>query len=426
MRYRELLERLYRARRGGAVLELGRVRSALERLGNLRERLPLVVQIGGTNGKGSTAALYDAIAREAGAKTGVFSSPHLVRVEERFCVAGQLASEDAVLAAGEAVAACDPDGELTFFEQVTLIGAQLFADAGVSVAIFEVGLGGRLDATTALGADVAAVTGVSFDHVKILGPDIPSIAREKAGIFQPGQQVVIGCAGRPEAGTLLEDAARAAGARGITRVSPRDAAALEGQDLGLAGHHQRQNAACALAIADAVERAGGPSAGHAARARGLSRARCPGRMEEVGTRPRIILDGAHNGDAARALADALSDVPRRDLIAVVGGSVDKDLADVLEPIIRTASVVVATQAKNERARAADQVAALASSLCPQARVVACPDVAQALERARSLAGGEDAIVVAGSLFIVGEARHAVLGGTADPFPLSDPAVVTSR
>lgn len=425
MRYRQLLERLYAARRGGAVLELSRVERALSRLGGLRERLPLVVQIGGTNGKGSTAAFFDAIAREAGAKVGLFSSPHLVRIEERFSVGGEPASEDAVVAAGEAVAACDPEEELTFFEQVTLIASRLFAEAGVDLAVFEVGLGGRLDATTALGADVAAVTGVALDHTKILGGDIPSIATEKAGIFRSGQEVVLGCSGREEAIPVLEAAARRAGARRVRRVEGAKARALDAADLGLTGRHQRENAACALAIADAVEAAGGVAASRAERERGLARARSPGRMETVASRPRVILDGAHNPDAARALAEALTDVPPERVVAVLGGSADKDMRSILAELAPRCRAVVATRAANERALPEGELAALASELGVR-EVESAAAVDRALERARSLSCPDDTILVAGSLFVVGEARRAVLGGPADPFPLSDPAVAAPR
>lgn len=430
MTYRELLEKLFTARRGGAVLELDRVRHALAKLGDLRAALPLVVQIGGTNGKGSTAAFYDAIAREAGARVGLFTSPHLSRVEERFSIDGRPASEDAVLAAGEAVATCDPDGELTFFEQVALIAARLFADAGVDIAIFEVGLGGRLDATTALGADVAAVTGVALDHTKILGADIPAIAAEKAGIFGPGQEAVIGRSGRSEAIPLLERAAQGAGARRVRRVTEEDEAEareLAGEGgLGLKGAHQAQNAACALAVADAAEALGAVRARGAARARGLARARFPGRLEKLGERPRVIADGAHNPDAARALADALGEIPRRRLILVAGGSADKDLDAVIGPLAALADAVVATRAENERARPEEEVAAIAARHCAGGRVEAADSVEAALARARAQAHPDDAIVIAGSLFVVGEARRAIVGGEADPFELSDPAVVTPR
>ncbi len=426
MDYGQLLARLYAARRGGAVLELDRVVRALAKLGDLRRALPLVVQVGGTNGKGSTAAFCESMLREAGAVTGFFSSPHLSRIEERFTVCGELASEDAVLAAGEAVAAVDREGELTFFEQVTLIAAVLFAQAKVDVAIFEVGLGGRLDATTALGADVAAVTGVAFDHTAILGDDIPSIAREKAGIFRPGQRVVLGCAGRAEALPLLEEAAERAGASSLRRVGEDDVAALAGATLGLRGGYQRQNAACAVALADAVAAAGGPAVGEGDRLRGLARARFPGRMEEVASAPAIVLDGAHNPDAAEALASALADVPRERLIAVVGGSADKDMAAVVGPIAALADVIVATAAVNERALPAEGVATLAGRAAPHARIDVEGSVADAVDRARSMARPEDAIVVMGSLFVVGEARRAVMGGLADPLPLSDPPVTSPR
>ncbi|MBZ0238513.1 MAG: bifunctional folylpolyglutamate synthase/dihydrofolate synthase, partial [Deltaproteobacteria bacterium] len=221
--YRALLDRLFAARRAGIMLGLERVREVLARLDHPERRLGQIAHIGGTNGKGSTAAMVAALARYAGKKTALYTSPHLASLRERFVIDGEPAGEDAVVAAAAKVAAAGGDA-LTFFEQVTLTAFVLFADAGVELSVIEVGLGGRLDATNVLEADVAAVTGVAMDHEAMLGKTLREIAAEKAGIWKPGQRAIIGMSGEPEAVPWLRAAAATAGVGWMRIIEPIDVA----------------------------------------------------------------------------------------------------------------------------------------------------------------------------------------------------------
>jgi dihydrofolate synthase/folylpolyglutamate synthase len=408
-----LLGRLYAARRAGVVLGLERVERCLEALGHPEQRPGMRVHIGGTNGKGSTVAFVEAICRAAGQRTGRFTSPHLVHFAERFVIDGEPAPDDLIVAAGEAVAAAGGDG-LTFFEQVTAMGLWMFAAAGVDTAILEVGLGGRLDATNAVPAEIAAVTGVALDHQDLLGATLEAIAAEKAGIFKPGQRVVIGRAGEPEAVPWLARAAAAVGAAAVTVV---DAPVPPDWPLGLGGSHQRDNAACALAIARHLADLGHLPDDEALWRQGLARAWFPGRLEPVA--PGVILDGAHNPHGAGALSRAMQDLPRP-LVLVLAVSRDKDVAGIVSALAGRAGAVVATAYGQERALPAAELAAIVRAVAPSVLCTDAPDCAAALDQARALAGPGGTVLVAGSLFLVGEARQALRGERPDPVPLSDP------
>jgi dihydrofolate synthase/folylpolyglutamate synthase len=403
--YAELVARLGRARRFGMRLELDRMTACLDRLGNPERQIGLRIQIAGTNGKGSTSAFVDSILRAAGRSTGLYTSPHLLRLSERFRVAGEeLPAGELLDADRQVAAAADQLGlDLTFFERLTLMAAIAFAARRVDAAVFEVGLGGRLDATTALGAGIAAVTGVALDHQEHLGEQLAEIAREKAGIFRPGQRAVIGRSGEVEAVPIVIEEARARGVASLHIVDQAEVDAVPAR-LGLAGPHQRQNAACALAVIDAC---GGIAP--AARASGLASCRLPGRLEQLAAD--VIADGAHNPHGARALAAAL---PPGRWVAVLGVSRDKDVAAMIEPIAARAAAVVATASRHERALAPVDLAREAG-ISHQA-----PDLAAALALARALAAPDGRIVIAGSLFLVGEARQLLLGEAADPVPTFDP------
>ena len=424
--YAALLGRLHAARRFGMRLELDRVEGCLAALGRPQERLGLLVQVAGTNGKGSTAAFVESILRAAGVRAGLFSSPHLSRLTERFRVGGEELAPGELLEADRAVeaAAVSVGVELTFFERITAMAALAFAARGVDAAVFEVGMGGRMDATTALGAQVAAVTGVALDHQEHLGPTLADIAREKAGIFRAGQLAVVGASGEPEAVPMLVAAARARGVASLTVVDAAAAAAVQGP-LGLPGEHQRANAACALAIASAAERVLGRTLGPEARARGLASCRVAGRLERVAEAPAVVLDGAHNPQGARALA---REIPRlvpgaARVVLVLGVSADKDAGAIAAPLCEVVDEVVATAAPHERAASPGAVALAVRETAPQMRVAAVADVPAALELARERAGAGGLVIAAGSLFLVGAAREALLGERADPLPVSDPVTV---
>ena len=418
-RFQELIERLYAARRFGVALGLERVERCLAALGHPERTFPVRVHIGGTNGKGSTAAFVESIARAGGRRTGLFTSPHLTRFCERFTVDGAPATPDAVVRAGEAVAHAGAD-DLTFFEQVTAMGLWLFAEAGVDIAILEVGLGGRLDATNAVRGEVAAVTGVALEHQQYLGDTLEAIAAEKAGIFKPGQRAVVGRAGEPAAVPWLVAAARAAGATAVTTV---DAPVPADWALGLGGVHQRDNAACALAIARHLDELGHLDADEATCRAGLAAARLPGRLEIVRQAgpggPAVVIDGAHNPHAARVLGAAMAEMaaPR---VLVLSVSQDKDVAGVARPLVAQADHVVATAYAQERALPAAALAPAIGALGLDATREVVADVAAAIARACERAGPAGTVIVAGSLYLVGEARQALCGAEADPLPLADP------
>ena len=431
MSYPRLLERLFAARRAGVQLGLERMAGCLASLGHPERGFVARGQIGGTNGKGSTAAFAASMARAAGRRVGLYTSPHLCSLRERFLVDGALPGEEEVVAAAAAIAAAGGDA-LTFFEQTSAIAARLFADAGVEVALFEVGLGGRFDATTAIPCEVAAVTGVALDHQEWLGSSLPEIAAEKGAIFaiqagrpevasRGGLRIVVGSSGEPDGTALLVAAARAARPVALTIVDAAAIAALPSSwPLGLAGAHQRANAAAALAIVDHLEARGVLAITPAQRRDGLAAVRHPGRFETVAARPRVSLDGAHNPHGAGALAAALGILAERPRVVVLAVSADKDAAGIARALAPACEGVIATRYQQARSLAPALLAAAVGAAAPGLPVVIAAELGLAMAQARAQAGPDGVIVVCGSLFLVGEA-HALLCGTpVDPVLLSDP------
>ncbi len=384
MTYPELLARLVSARRFGMKLGLERMRAQLDALGAPDSRLGTVVHVAGTNGKGSTVAMIAQAARNAGKRVATYTSPHLSTLRERIQIDGALVSEAQIVEAADGV-----DAELTFFEQITAIGLRIIADAQPAITVLEVGLGGRLDATNAVAADIAVVTGVAMDHEAILGSTLADIAREKAGIFKRGQRAVVGLSGEPEAVPWLLEHARAAG---VASVSLADQPA----PTPLLGLYQHTNAAIAAEVARLL--------GIAPDFTGTVH---PGRFERAGD---LILDGAHNPHGARALADTLRSLALRPVL-VIAASSDKDLAALAAALRPAVSHVIATRYQQERSADPAQLAALFGG-------ESAPDLETAVVRARSLGGP---ILIAGSLFLVGEARVRYLGAPADPVFVTDPS-----
>jgi dihydrofolate synthase/folylpolyglutamate synthase len=415
--YAEVLDRLFAARRAGIVLGIERMRDVLARLGDPDRRLGAVVHVAGTNGKGSTVAMIAAIARAAGARVATYTSPHLTSLTERITVDGAAIDEAAVVAAAERVWAAGGDA-LTFFEQVTAIALVHLGDARPDMTVLEVGLGGRLDATNAVAAQVAVVTGVAMDHQDMLGDTLAAIAGEKAGIFKAGQAAIVGASGEPDAVPILVDAARAAG---VARVIVVDAARVAAAPavIGLAGAHQRANAAAALAAVDELEALGVLRADADVRARALAGAVHPGRFERVGEAPVVILDGAHNPHGAAALARAIEAAALpRPRVLVLAVSADKDAAAIAGALAPAVDAVVATAYDQPRALAPAALAAVVHA----ADASSAPGIDAALAAARARAGPGGSIIVAGSLFLVGEARaRLVADARVDPIAVSDPA-----
>ena len=443
--YAAMLGRLFAVRRAGIALELERVQQALALLGHPERQLRMIAHVGGSNGKGSTSAFVAAVLQRFGLRTGLFTSPHLSRFAERFRIAGKPAPEADILSAYQRLEAIEDRIEssipLTFFERVTVIGLQLFASAGVEAAVLEVGLGGRFDATNVVLADVACVTGVALDHREYLGDDLSSIARAKAGIFKPGKRAVIGRAGIATAVPWLLEHARVAGAQARV-VQPLESAqsnAIWPSDraLPLPGRHQRDNAACAVAIVEELQDLGLlPAASPTSRATiraGLGQAYMPGRMEQLAEHPRVVVDGAHNPHAACMLADAVADWSHPRAL-VLGVAADKDVAGVARalcpPFAQSGDAIIATCASNSRSLPAATLGELVAQALrhlgltpghePGPRLETIPEPVAALDRARELIGSAGTVVVAGSLFLVGDVRRAVLGEVGDLIPISDP------
>lgn len=387
---------------------LERARRVKDALG-LAPDFPILV-VGGTNGKGSTCAYLEAILGAAGYRTGLYTSPHLLRYNERVRIAGREASDAELVAAFEKVDAARGDTSLTYFEFGTLGAMVQFIAAGVDVAILEVGLGGRLDAVNVFDADVAIVTSVDLDHTDYLGDTREKIGYEKAGIYRTGRPAI--CADPAPPASLLEHARRI-GAE-LHCIGRDFSAQREGNrwvyrglrvnqgDLPLpamAGPCQLRNAAAALAALEATG-ARLPVSDAAIR-EGIGAARVPGRFQHIAQVPEIILDVAHNAEAARALAAALRERPVGGrTLAVVGMLADKDAAAVFSALAGEVDAWWTCTPASPRAQDAATLAEVLRAGGGAAPVTVQPDVNAALAAARSAAHENDRIVVFGSFYTV--------------------------
>jgi len=402
--------------------QLAGTRRLLAEIGSPQERLR-IIHIAGTKGKGSTAAMLDAILRAHGRRVGLFTKPHLVDIRERTRVDGCLISPaefaDAVACVRPVVDRINgrPGAEpITFYEAHLAVSVLYFAESGVDFAIMETGLGGRLDATNALQPVVCAITRIDYDHTEIIGDRLDDIAREKAGILKQGVPCLF-APQLPEVMAILEAQAAAVGApvRPCPRVVAGDDPATfsvlgrrtyDRLSLPLRGGHQRENAAVAIGLAEALESAGLDVSAEAARA-GLAGLHWPGRFQVVEGQPTLILDVAHNAVSARALRNGLQEqlaaVPGRRLFLVVGMPRDKDIAAFAATLFPLAVRVICTQAHSPRAAAPE---ALYQAACSLGAEAAClPDVGAALAEARRLAAPQDVVCVTGSFHVVGEAME---------------------
>lgn len=409
-------------------LGLDRVRAVWQRMG-APAPARRVITVGGTNGKGSTVALLEAMLLAAGLRVGTFTSPHLLAYNERVRILGVDADDAALVASFERIEAAraasgDAAVPLTYFEFGTLAALDLFARASLDVAVLEVGLGGRLDAVNIVDADVAAITTVDLDHMDWLGCDRDSIGREKAGIARPGRPVIVGELA-PPAGLL--DALVAHGAdlqrAGIDfhaerqadgwQWRHRDGLAMALPDPALDAPVQWANAATAIAALHALfadDPAISPTQLFAAIRSGLRKVRVPARLQSLGGDPALVVDVGHNPQAARALAAWLDTQPVRQVHAVYGALADKDVAGVLQALGTRVSHWHLAGLDQASARGMD-VHALAAALhasLPYARSGAHADVAAALAAARATAHPGDLILAFGSFHVASAvlAAHA--------------------
>ncbi|HET8760703.1 MAG TPA: folylpolyglutamate synthase/dihydrofolate synthase family protein [Nitrospiria bacterium] len=423
MSYQETVEFLYRLQWHGIRMDLSPARGLLDAVGRPHERYP-VLHVGGTNGKGSTAAMLASMLREAGYTVGLYTSPHLVDFTERIRINGAAITPDHVVSLAEELRARMPAGEdPTFFEFTTAMAFLAFARARVDAAVIEVGMGGRLDATNVVRPLVSVITNVDLDHQRYLGDTVTTIASEKAGIIKPGTPVVT-ASGSPEVLAVLADRATAQGSS-ITVVG-RDvrvegagpeafsyqgrAGRIDGLTCPLLGRHQLTNAATALAAVEHARDRGLAIPIDAIR-RGLARVRWEGRLERIKSRPTILVDGAHNAAGAAALADFLAAERAAGrinrLVAVFGILADKDLHTIVERVGALADEVVLTEPSHHRAAPIDTLREAASSLSVPIRLA--PTVADALADVEARLSPRDWCVVTGSLYTVGEVKALYQG-----------------
>jgi dihydrofolate synthase / folylpolyglutamate synthase len=390
-------------------IELGleRVHAVLTAMG--LQRPPFrIVTVGGTNGKGSCVATLEALAREAGRVTGAYTSPHLLRYNERVRVDGAEAADAELVTAFEAIDAARRGTSLTYFEFGTIAALEIFRRRGVQFAVLEVGLGGRLDAVNAVDPEVGVVTSVGLDHMEWLGPDRESIGREKGGIFRPGRPAVVGDRNPPA--SLLQAAGPDALRLGHDFDWHEDGAnwcwhkaalRLPGLPRGpLGAPALLDNAACAIAAFDALEPL---AATPGLPARALRRVQLAGRLQRVPGEIEWWLDVAHNPDGAAVLAGALADAPVRGrTLAVIGMLADKDAPAVGAALDACVDEWFAATLPPPRGL---EAAALAARLGTRVRapVLSSPSVIAACEAARAAAHPGDRVVVCGSFHAVGPA-----------------------
>lgn len=372
------------------------------------------VHVAGTNGKGSVASFLASILKQAGFKVGLYSSPHLVRFTERFRICDEeITQEKAGNLINELREAFAPDEPPTFFEATTAMALVYFARENTDIAIMEVGMGGRLDATNVISPLVSVITNISLEHQFFLGSRLLDIASEKAGIIKKDVDVITG-ATQPSVIALFKSLAKEKSAP-LWRVGKDVRYRTTGSGLhyfglnrringlhpGLKGKYQFRNVALALAALERLEEKGFDISSSDIR-EGLEKTVWPGRMHVIGREPTIILDGAHNPAAIRALADSIrSDFKYRRVILVIGVMEDKDIGQLLRGIVPLSDYVIYTMPVYFRASRPEVLMAEAAPLGKPGEIA--PQLRGALDRAKEMANPGDLIVVSGSLFTVGEA-----------------------
>ncbi|HEV7609923.1 MAG TPA: bifunctional tetrahydrofolate synthase/dihydrofolate synthase [Steroidobacteraceae bacterium] len=401
------LEQQQKSHPSAIELTLSRVREVARRL-DLLQPASRVVTVGGTNGKGSTVAWLDALLRAAGLRCGRFTSPHLSRYNERICIDGVEASDSSLIASFERIDAARGDITLTFFEYNALAALDQFRVSSVDVAVLEVGLGGRLDATNIIDADVAVVCSIGLDHADWLGNTLEAIGREKAGIFRQGRPAVLGSADMPGS---LWNAIEVIGARAV--VPGRDffysatgaswnfeygELTLRGLPMpSLAGVHQLGNAATALATLKNLQ----VTLTHTGVSHALRTVQLGGRFQRISGKVEWILDVAHNVPAALGLAANLRALPRARTIAVCAILADKDIQGIAAALAAEVDEWILVALDGPRTVSTDEIA---RQLPRGARILgSAADVAAGCRMAREAAAPGERILVFGSFLTVGPA-----------------------
>jgi dihydrofolate synthase/folylpolyglutamate synthase len=429
--------------------DLAHMRVLLAALGHPENSFPTVL-IGGTNGKGSTAATLASILQASGLKTGLYTSPHLVRINERISLNGEAIGDDdfAMLhdVVDRTVERLVGEGDLpwhpSFFEMLTAMAFEYFARNRPDMVVLEVGMGGRLDATNVVEPRLSIITDIALDHQKYLGETIGEIAREKAGIIRQGG-VVVTLPQLPEANDVIGNAILDADARAVNAVpyvppmSPGSGQwpVVGGQlqrypldvmgtqimvESPLVGRHQLRNLALAIAAAEELHNQGLDNQGIAkitpeTIAQGIRETRWPGRFQvlpAMGDNPEYVLDVAHNPAGAWALRSTLSAAYQdlgngREITMVFGVMRDKSMREITEILFPIAGHVIVTHANNPRAASPDEIRQAAARVAVGTDIEATENVASALNQARAVAGSAGLVVITGSIYIVGEAMRTL-------------------
>ncbi len=415
-KYNRTVDFLCSMERFGILLGLENISLLLERLGNPQKKFP-VVHVAGSNGKGSTASLIYEVLREAGLRAALYTSPHLNDFRERIKLNGAMVSKEALIASTEKIRALyDPD-RTTFFEFTTAVAFDYMAQEAPDMAVIEVGLGGRLDATNTVSPCVTVITDISREHEDYLGAGIPAIATEKAGIIKAGVPLITGATRRQARSVILETARglqapvkefgrHFAGIRtGLGRFNYRSGSlTLEDLSLSMPGSHQIKNAALAVAVVEELRSRGYRISDNAVR-NGVEKTRFPGRFEILQREPDVIIDGAHTPEGMRLLKSTLRQIyPGIKLYMLLGMLRDKNYKALIKIIAPIAREVVCVPPQGDRALDPEELAEQVRDCGVPA--VASNDITEGFQLLLRKASKADVIVAAGSLYMIGPVRRA--------------------
>ncbi len=416
--YQKCLDKIYKLGRFGIKLELDTISNILNLLDNPEKKYNLV-HVAGTNGKGSTATYIASILQKAGFKTGVYTSPHLVQFNERIAINGRHISNDDVVNAYEAVNKVDTgERKATFFEIATAMGFYHFAKENVQWAVIETGMGGRFDATNIIKPKVSVITNLSIEHTDYLGNTIKALAKEKGGIIKAGTPVVTGVS-QPSGLKVIKKIAKEKSSELYIYKKDFSARKNSGQHYynykglkqnfnhlikPLPGDHQKENLSLALAACELIF----DNLDENLVKEGLAITKWPGRLEHVQDQPLVIIDGAHNLKAARVLGKYLaSTLKNRKLTLVLGILDDKPHEKMLESLVPCADNIIITKAKIDRSLE-PSILKKAVQKITNNPVTIIKDVKNAVSHAIDISNNEDAVCIAGSLYVAGEAREKLI------------------
>ncbi len=429
MDYRQAIEYIEGASGKGNKCGLSNMERLMARLGDPHKRLR-AFHVAGTNGKGSVCAYLDSALRTAGYRTGLYTSPHLERFNDRMRLNGRPIIDDRLAEVTTRVAqeveALRSEGVYpTFFEICTAVAFEFFAEEKVDYAVIEVGLGGRCDSTNVITPMVSIITPIGFDHMKTLGNTLPEIAGEKAGIIKPGVPVVISpqpdevqkvlAARCLEKGSKLYDLGTSAmqmifederGGEFSLKLGDNEWPRIS---ISMPGAHQAINASCALVALNVARASAGLKISDSDIMKGLKRAHWPGRLEWIDGQPNILMDGAHNGPGAKTLLEyARRHLLRKHVVLLTAMLGDKPVEDVVRQLAGITNTAVVTQIDSPRALEPKRLSVLLEANSVSSLIV--PDRAKALEAAREMAGEDGVVLITGSLYLVGEMRDILAVG----------------